>query len=218
MRTRMEFDHQLDELKHEIIRMSALVEEMLAKAMKVLIAHDIEGADKLIDSDDVIDDLNASIEETCITLIATQQPLAGDLRVIFAAVRMASDLERIADYGVGVAKCTISLKDEEYIKPLIDLPRMTDIACAMLRESVRAFADRDADRAIEAAKRDNELDQLFKQVYRELLTFVMEDPRCIHQMMAFVLIARYLERVGDHITNICEWIVYNLTGKKLDLD
>jgi phosphate transport system protein len=88
----------------------------------------------------------------------------------------------------------------------------------MLRESVRAFADRDPERAMEAAKQDNELDRLFRQVYNELLTFVMDDPKCIHQMMAFVLIARYLERVGDHITNICEWIVYNLTGKKIDLD
>lgn len=218
MRTRMEFDHQLDELKHEIIRMSALVEEVLAKSMKALIAHDADAAKIIMDGDDVIDDLNASIEETCITLIATQQPLAGDLRVIFAAVKMATDLERIADYGVGIAKCAVSLKDDEYIKPLVDLPRMTDIACAMLRDSVRAFADRDPERAVEAAKQDNELDALFQQVYSELLTFVMEDPKCIHQMMAFVLIARYLERVGDHITNICEWIVYNLTGKKVDLD
>lgn len=218
MRTRMEFDHQLDELKHEIIRMSALVEEVLAKAMKALIAHDTDGANNIIDGDDVIDDLNAAIEETCITLIATQQPLAGDLRIIFACGKMATDLERIADYGVGIAKCTVGLKNEKYIKPLVDLPRMTDIACAMLRESVRAFADRDPERAKEAAKQDNEIDRLFKQVYDELLTFVMEDPKCIQQMLAFVLIARYLERVGDHITNICEWIVYNLTGKKEDLD
>ena len=218
MRTRMEYDHQLDELKHEIIRMSALVEEVLAKAMKALVAHDIEAAEATIAGDDVIDGLNASIEEKCITLIATQQPLAGDLRVIFAAAKMATDLERIADYGVGIAKGALSLKNEKYVKPLIDLPRMTDIACSMLRESVRAFTDRDSERAIEAAEQDNEIDRLFKQVYNELITIVMEDPGCVQQVTAFVLIARYLERVGDHITNICEWIVYNLTGKKVDLD
>jgi phosphate transport system protein len=144
--------------------------------------------------------------------------MASDLRVIFASVKMITDLERIADYGVGIARTVIQLKDEEYIKPLLDLPRMTDIACEMLRNSVNAFANGDAEMAIEVAKQDYKLDQLFKQVYRELLTFVLEDPRCIHQMMAFVLVARYLERVGDHITNICEWIVYNATGEKLDLD
>ncbi len=218
MKIRVEYDQQLNELKHEIIRMGSLVEEMLAKSMNSLVDRDYEGAQKIIDSDDIIDDLQDSIEERCITLIATQQPMAGDLRIIFASVKMATDLERIADYGVGVARTAIRLKDEIYIKPLIDLPRMTDIACDMLRQSVQAFANRDAETAIEAAKKDSQLDKLFLQIYRELLTFVMEDPRCINQMMAFVLIARYLERVGDHITNICEWIVYNATGKKLDLD
>ena len=216
--TRVEYDFQLTELKHEIIRMGSLVEEILAKSMKSLIEHDIEGAHRIIKSDDEIDDLQTLIEEKCITLIATQQPLASDLRIIFAAIKMGTDLERIADYGVGIAKITVRLKDEEYIKPLIDLPRMTDIACEMLRNSVQAFSNKDVDMAIETAKMDNKLDDLFKQIYRELLTFVMEDPRCINQMMSFVLIARYLERVGDHITNICEWIVYNATGKKLDLD
>lgn len=218
MTTRMEYDYQLSELKHEIMRMSSLVEELLAKSMKALVDRDIEEAVRIKKSDDVIDDLKNSIEDRCVRLIATQQPLAGDLRIIFAAIKMATDLERIADYGVGIAKTTIRLKDEEYIKPLIDLPRMTDIACEMLRDSVQAFADKDVDKAIETAKMDSKLDVLFKQIYRELLTFVMESPKCINQMMSFVLIARYLERVGDHITNICEWIVYNATGKRLDLD
>ena len=150
-------------------------------------------------------------------LIATQQPLARDLRVIFAAIKMGTDLERIADYGVGVAKTAIRLKDDEYIKPLIDLPRMTGIACEMLNMSVRAFANNDPELAIETARRDNDLDSLFKQIYRELLTYVLESPRYINQMMSFVLIARYLERVGDHITNVCEWIVFNATGKRVDL-
>lgn len=218
MTTRMEYDHQLSELKHEIIRMGSLVEEALAGAMQALVGRDYEKAQRIIDGDDEIDDLQEAIEERCIMLIATQQPLAGDLRVIFAAIKMSTDLERIADYGVGVAKTAVRLKDEEYIKPLIDLPRMTGIACEMLSMSVRAFANNDAELAIETARRDNDLDALFKQIYRELLTYVMESPRHINQMMSFVLIARYLERVGDHITNVCEWIVYNATGKKMDLD
>ena len=218
MTTRQEYDHQLDELKREIIRMGSLVEELLAKSMKSLVDRDIPLAKKVKASDDEIDDLQEAIEEQCVTLIAKQQPLAGDLRVIFAAIKMATDLERVADYGVGIAKSAIHLKDEKYIKPLIDLPRMTDIACEMLHKSVQAFSDRDVDLALQAAKMDNKLDQLFRQIYRELLTFVMEDPRCIYQMMSFVLIARYLERVGDHITNICEWIVYNATGKRMSLD
>ncbi len=218
MATRAEYDHQLSELKHEIIRMGSLVETALSEAMQALVARDLEKAQRIIDGDDEIDNLMADIEEKCIMLIATQQPLAGDLRVIFAAIKMSTDLERIADYGVGVAKTTIRLKDEDYIKPLIDLPRMTGIACEMLQMSVRAYANNDSELAIETAKRDNDLDSLFKQVYRELLTYVMESPRYINQMMSFVLIARYLERVGDHITNICEWIVFNTTGKKMDLD
>ncbi len=218
MKTRVEYDHQLEALKHEIIRMGSLVEQLLASSMKALVERDYERAQKIMDSDDEIDDLQLDIEEQCITLIATQQPLAGDLRVIFASIKMGTDLERIADYGVGIAKTAIRLKDEEYIKPLIDLPRMTDIACDMLMSSVRAFAAGDSELAIETAKRDSQLDSLFKQIYRELLTFVMENSKHINQMMAFVLIARYLERVGDHITNICESIVYNATGKRLDLD
>jgi phosphate transport system protein len=214
----MEYDHQLSELKHEIIRMSTLVEATLAGSMQALVERDFDKAQRIIDGDDEVDDLMSAIEEKCITLIATQQPLATDLRTIFAAIKMSTDLERIADYGVGVAKTAIRLKDEDYIKPLIDLPRMTDIACEMLQMSVRAFADNNANLAIEAAKRDNDLDSLFKQVYRELLTYVMESPRHINQMMSFVLIARYLERVGDHITNVCEWIVFNQTGKRIDLD
>jgi phosphate transport system protein len=214
--TRIEYDHQLGELKHEIIRMASLVEEMLAMSMKRLVDRDVEGAQALIKSDDVIDDMQDDIEERCAMLIATQQPMAGDLRIIFAAIKMVTDLERIADYGVGIAKTALRLKDEEYIKPLIDLPRMTDIACEMLRKSVQAFAGKDVDLAMEVAGMDSRLDDLFKQIYRELLTFVMESPRCINQMMSFVLVARYLERVGDHIKNVCEWIVYNATGKKID--
>ena len=216
MTTRNEYDHQLEELKHDIIRMGSLAEDLLARSMKVLVDHDIDGAKEVVESDDVIDDMQESIEEKCVMLIATQQPLAGDLRIIFAAIKMVTDLERIADYGVGIAKITIQLKDETYIKPLIDLPRMTDIACEMLRKSVQAFANKDVDLATDVAGMDKKLDDLFKQIYRELLTFVMESPRCVSQMMAFVLIARYLERVGDHIKNVCEWIVYNATGKKTD--
>jgi|AGTN01.2.fsa_nt_gi phosphate transport system regulatory protein PhoU len=217
MPIRSEYDQQLSELKHELIRMASLVEELLAGSMRSLMAHDVEYAQRIIDSDDEIDDLQTAIEDQCITLIATQQPLARDLRVIFAAIKMSTDLERIADYGVGVARAAVQLKDEEYLKPLIDLPRMTDIACEMLRTSVRAFTESSEALAAEAAAHDAEMDALFKQVYRELLTFVLESPRHIHQMISFVLIARYLERVGDHITNVCEWIVYNATGKRVDL-
>ena len=216
MTTRTEYDHHLNELKYEIIRMSSLVEELLANSMNALVEKNVEEAKIIMKSDDVIDDLQDAIEEQCIMLIATQQPLAGDLRIIFASIKMVTDLERIADYGVGIAKTVVRLKDEEYIKPLIDLPHMTEIACEMLKKSVQAFSNKDVDLAISTAKMDSKLDQLFKQIYRELLTYVMESPRHINQMMSFVLIARYLERVGDHIKNICEWIVYNATGKKLD--
>lgn len=218
MTTRIEYDHQLSELKHEIIRMGSLVKEVLAGSMRALVGREYDKAQSIIDGDDEIDDLLTTVEEKCVMLIATQQPLAGDLRVIFAAIKMSTDLERIADYGVGIAKIAIRLKEEDYIKPLIDLPRMTDIACEMLEMSVRAYANNDPELAIQAAKQDNQLDSLFKQVYRELLTYVLETPRYINQMMSFVLIARYLERVGDHITNVCESIVYNATGKKMDLD
>lgn len=218
MAGRAEFDAQLNNLKLEIIRLSSLVEETLAKAMKSLVDRDIKAAEKIIEDDDIIDDLRDSIEDNCITLIATQQPMARDLRIIFASVEMVTDLERIADYAVGIARTAKQLKDEDYIKPLIDLPRMTDISCEMMRECARAFADGNAEMAIETAKKDNLLDQLYHQIYKELVTIVLEDPAAIHQVIALVLVARYLERVGDHITNLCEWIVYNATGKKLDLD
>ena len=116
-----------------------------------------------------------------------------------------------------MARVALQFKGEEYVKPLIDLPRMTDIACKMLCTSVRAFTESSEELAREAAAHDAEMDALFKQVYRELMTYVLESPKHIHQMISFVLIARYLERVGDHITNVCEWIVYNATGKRVDL-
>jgi len=217
MSIRSEYDQKLVELKHELIRMASLVEEVLAGAMRALVARDGDAAQRIIDSDDEIDDLQMDIEDRCITLIATQQPLAKDLRAIFAAIKMSTDLERIADYGVGVARVAVQLKGEEYVKPLVDLPRMTDIACEMLRTSVRAFTESSETLAIEAASHDAEMDALFKQVYRELMTYVLESPKNINQMISFVLIARYLERVGDHITNVCEWIVFNATGKRVDL-
>jgi phosphate transport system protein len=217
MSVRSEYDQKLVELKHELIRMASLVEEVLAGGMRALVARDADMAQRVIDSDDEVDDLQMDIEDQCITLIATQQPLAKDLRAIFAAIKMSTDLERIADYGVGVARVAVQMKDEEYVKPLVDLPRMTYIACAMLRTSVRAFTESSEALATEAASHDAEMDALFKQVYRELLTYVLESPKNINQMISFVLIARYLERVGDHITNVCEWIVFNATGKRVDL-
>ncbi len=216
--TRNYFDLELQELQVLLLKMSSMVEETLGNSVKALKTQDVELSHKVIENDDLIDDMEKIVEDKCLKLIALQSPLARDLRVIATALKIITDLERIADYAVDIAKITIKLAGEKYIKELIDIPRMAEIAVRMVKGSIDAYVHLDTERALEVAKWDDEVDALYKQIFRELLVIMMEDPKTISQATYFLLISRYLERIGDHVTNICERIIYSVTGEHVDLN
>lgn len=216
--TRNYFEQELQELQVSLLKMSSMVEEILSDSVKALKTQDVELAHKVIESDDEIDAMEFVVEDKCLKLIALQSPLAKDLRVIATALKIITDLERIADYAVDIAKITIKLSQEKYIKELIDIPRMTEIAVNMVKGSIDAYVKLDTEEADNVAKMDDELDGLYKQVFRELLLIMMEDPKTVHQATSFLLIARYLERIGDHVTNICERVIYCVTSEHVNLN
>ena len=216
--TRNYFDQELQELQVSLLKMSSMVEEILGNSVKALKTQDVELAQKVIADDDEIDDMEYEVEDKCLKLIALQSPLAKDLRIIATALKIITDLERIADYAVDIAKITLKLAEEKYIKELIDIPRMAEIAVRMVKGSIDAYVHLDTEKAREVAKWDDEVDALYKQIYRELLFIMMEDTKTINQATYFLLISRYLERIGDHVTNICERIIYSVTSEHVDLN
>jgi phosphate transport system protein len=216
--TRNYFDQELQELQVSLLKMSSMVEEILGNSVKALKTQDAELAQKVIDSDDEIDNMEFVVEDKCIKLIALQSPLAKDLRIIATALKIITDLERIADYAVDIAKITIKLADEVYIKELIDIPRMAEITINMVKGSIDAYVKLDVSEAQNVAKMDDEVDGLYKQTFRELLFIMMEDPKTVHQATNFLLISRYLERIGDHVTNICERIIHTVTSEHVNLN
>lgn len=216
--TRNYFDNELQELQLALIKMSSIVEESLSNSIKALKKQDIALAEKVIDSDDLIDKMELQIEEKCLKLIALQQPIAKDLRIIATALKIITDLERIGDHAVDIAKITKRLSNERYIKELIDIPRMTYIVTGMVKDSIDAYVKLDVAKAREVSKRDDEVDGLHSQIFRELLLLMMEDPRKINQSTYFLFVSQYIERIADHVTNICEWIIYAVTGEHIDLN
>lgn len=218
MGPRSYFDKELTDLFESLKKMGYLVEEAIDNSIRALTEHNTELAQKVIKNDDVIDKMETDIEEKCIKLIATQQPLAGDLREIFTTLKIITDLERIADHAVDIAKVSIRLADQKYIKPLIDIPRMADLAREMVRDCLKAYMNKDVELANSICQKDDIIDGLYKQIFRELLVYMMEDPKTINQATQFLFVSRFLERIGDHTTNVCEWVIYNVTGKKTDLN
>lgn len=216
--TRKSFDHELGELQNEILKMGSLVEEAIHNAVQSLAKKDVALAQKTLDNDDVIDDMETAIEEHCLKLIARQQPMAKDLRKIGTGLKIVTDLERMADLACDIARVTIRLKDQPLIKPLVDIPRMARITQTMVREALDAYIHVDTDLAKAMCVKDDDVDAIFNQIFRELLTYMMEDPHTITQATQLLFVGRYLERIADHATNIGEWIVYMVTGEHLDLN
>lgn len=216
--TRNYFDKELQELHLLMLKMCTEVEEALINTVHALKNQDVNMAQAVIDGDDVIDDMEYIIEERCLKLIALQAPMAKDLRFIATAMKIITDLERIADHAVDIAKITIRLADETYIKELIDIPRMGEITTRMIKESIDAYVNQDAEKAKEVAKIDDEVDALHKQIFRELLLIMMEDPKKISQATNFLFVSKSLERIGDYVTNICEKIIYAVTSEHVNLN
>ncbi len=215
---RKHYHESLAEMDRELLRMGAHVEEAMRNAMQALTGQDEELARKIVDGDRIINELEQEIQDRLTIIIATEQPVAGDLRHIITSLKILSQLERMGDHAVHIAKAVFRLKGQKFIKPLIDLPRMAEYGIEMIHDVLTAFADADDARAMKIAKLDDRIDDLHDQVWRELLTFMMADVHTIDQATTLLFVSRWLERFGDHATNICEWVVYDCTGKHVELN
>ena len=207
------FDKDIEELKDLILRMGALVENSMTLAIRALVDRDTPLAEQVIAADSAVDRMELEIDEHTIELIAKMQPTAVDLRFVATAMKITPELERIADLAVDVAERAIELNREPLLKPLIDVPRQASIAQEMVRQALDAFVLHDAALARKVIARDDEVDSLTEQSFRELLTYMLEDPRNISRAIRLTFIGKYFERVADHATNICEMVVYLVEGK-----
>jgi phosphate transport system protein len=209
------FHEELNLVKQKILKLGSLVEDMVAQAVGSLVDRDSDLAEETIAWDQKVDALELEIDEECIRLLALHQPAAGDLRFITTAMKIITDLERMADQAVNISERAIELSEEAQLKPYIDIPIMSQLSQKMLRDSLDAFVRKDAVLAREVVEADNKVDALKDQVFRELLTFMMEDPRTIPRATRLILVSRYLERIADHATNIAEMVVYLAEGKNI---
>jgi len=218
MDTRSAFHQSLDALEKELLNLGERVEASIHRAVESLVKMDGELAGELINRDDEIDGKVLDIEERCLRLIALQQPMAGDLRLIGMVLKIAIDLERIADHAVDIAKVTLRLSGETLMKPLIDIPRMAEMAQWMLREALQAFRERSIDRAASLAQKEDEVDRLYSELFREIVDLMGQDAASNRQLTHLLMVGQYLERVADHSTNIGEGIIYVVSGKRKDLN
>ncbi|HEX6977867.1 MAG TPA: phosphate signaling complex protein PhoU [Alphaproteobacteria bacterium] len=209
------YDEQLNRLTTLIGRMGGLAEAQIASAIDAVVKRDTELAASVVESDQKIDNLEREIDDQAISLLALRQPMARDLRSVVAALRIASDVERIADYAANVAKRAIALSQMAPVRPIHAIPRMGRVVQQMVKDVLDAHAARDVDKAIDVWNRDEELDDMYSSLFRELLTYMMEDPRNITASTHLLFIAKNLERIGDHATNIAETIHFLVRGTQL---
>ena len=213
---REDFENNLKVVQDELIQLSSMVEKAVFKSIDALRNRDINASQQVIDDDDAIDEKQQDIEDKCIELIALEAPMAGDLRVIISVMMMATELERIGDYAEGIGKISLAMGDLPPLKPLIAIPRMADLATDMLRRSTEAFINRDITLATSVRDDDDVVDELYNQVYRELLTFMMADPSTIQRATYLIWVAHDLERVADRTTNMSERVIWLVTGQNPD--
>src|SRR5579885_1843655 len=213
MSGRETFDRELRRLQDEMLVLASMVDQAIGNAMEALRHLDAVGAQRIIHADREINAKRYAIEEMVVTTIATQQPMARDLRTILAILHITIELERIGDYGAGIARIVLMHGDQELLKPLIDLPRMAELARTMLRCALDAFVQRDGQLARQVASHDDAVDALYDQVYRELLTYMLQDPHTSDRATWLLWVAHDLERIGDRVTNLCERVVFLVTGE-----
>lgn len=210
---RHSFDMELEHLHEYMVQMSGMVEEQIENSILALKKQDSKMAKTVCQNDDIIDELENKIEKICLNLIARQQPLAKDLRTISTALKIITDLERIADHAADIAELTIRMSNMKYIKPLIDIPTMAELAKKMVIKSIDAYIKQDIALAAEVSKSDDEVDDLFHRIVLELINIMKNNPETVEQSTDLMFVVKYLERIGDHATNIAEWVVFNVTGE-----
>jgi phosphate transport system protein len=211
---RVKYDKQIEELNENILEMGAMAEKILDMAIKSLLEQDFQLAQKVIDLEDEIDLKEKEIEEKCLELIALQQPAAGDLRRVIAIIKMINDLERIGDLCENISEIVMKIGKEEFIKPLVDTPKMADITKEMIKLSLDCFVREDINLAYKVYKMDDVVDDLYRDIYTDLLFELSQDVGKMAQVVNLLFIGRYLERIADHSTNICEHVNYIVTGEK----
>jgi len=215
---RQTFERELQGLQDEVLVLGSMVETAITESVEALKQRDLEKSRELIAGDLQINEKRFAIEMECLTLIATQQPMAGDLRTIAGVLEIVTELERIGDYAKGIAKINIMIGEEPLLKPLVDIPRMATKALDMLHRALGAFVRQDVDMARAIPTEDDEVDALYNQIYRELLTYIMNDPRTIDRANYLLWAAHNLERCADRVTNICERVVFTVTGEMVEMD
>ncbi|MCD9025895.1 phosphate signaling complex protein PhoU [Cohnella silvisoli] len=215
---RREFDLGLEEMTQLLTEMGSRVEIALKESMEALKNSDVETGKRIVKSDTELNHMEEKISEIGAKLIATQQPVAKDLRRILIAFKISSDLERMGDLSVDIAKVVIRLDGQPLIKPLLDLPRMAELVTVMIQESLQSYVDENVDLAYKSAKDDDQVDALYSQILRELFALMVENPKTVSQAMLLSFVGRYIERIADHATNIAESVVYLMTGKRPELN
>ena len=216
--TREVYHKALKDLQDEVLKMGEMVADAIRKTVEALRKKDINTSKEIIKNDLLINKKRFDIEEQCISLIATQQPMAVDLRVLTSILSIITDLERMGDHAEGIAKITLLIGDEPLVKPLIDIPRMADIGLSMLDKCLKAFVDRDAEAARLVCNEDDQVDALHDQIYRELLLLMIQNPKISHQATYLTWVSHNLERIADRVTNIAERVVFMVTGKMEEMN
>jgi phosphate transport system protein len=203
---------ELEHIKSRMFEMADQAIESIMRSIDCLVRADASGAQRVIDDDTILDRLEVEIDDECVKVLVTKQPAAVDLRFVLAMLKINTDLERIGDLATNIAKETLRLAGRPLIKPLVDIPRMAQIGIEMIKDSFEAIATKDVARARQVIKRDTEIDELNIQIFRELFSFMAENPRNISQSLGLIMIAKALERIGDHATNIAERAIYYIEG------
>jgi phosphate transport system protein len=216
--TREGYTKELAALQADVVRMASLAGQAIHASVEALKERNVAEAERIIKEDDALDAMHLELENRCMRLLALQQPMASDLRTIAAVFAITIDLERLADHAEGISRAVKRLADQPLLKPLIDIPRMEEITQMMLREAMDAFLRRDATLAEAMVRRDDEVDALRGQVFRELLTYMFSDPTTVPRALELLLVAQHLERAADHITNIGERVIYMVTGELRELN
>jgi phosphate transport system protein len=215
---RQEYTQDLENLRGAVVALSSMVDKAISRSVEALLRQDVRLAEGVIVADKAVNRQRWAIEEDALRIIATQAPMARDLRNIAAAIHIVTDLERMGDHAAGIAQIVIDTAHEPLLKPLVDIPRMADIARAMLNDAITAYIEQDSDAARRVAERDDEVDALYEQVYRELLTYMMADPSTINRATHLLWVSHNLERVADRATNICERVVFAETGELAEIN
>lgn len=218
MATRQSFHEQMNDLQRDLLKMGAFVTEAIRKSVESLAKLDQKLAQEVIDGDDTVDRMMVDIEKRSLQLMALQQPLASDLRAVGTALKIVTDLERMADHATDIARTVQRIEGHNLIKPLIDIPKMAELSQAMTREALEAYVNRDVARAKAMIAMDDEVDQFYKAIFDELLALMQSKVETVKQATYLLLVAMYLERIGDHATNLGEWTIYMVTGELEDLN